>query len=469
FLHGQWRREPPEWIMLPAANRPSLPPSAHSIERANWAVLFHFASAGWPRVPYGAEHTRYYEDVERGDAGGTALRSDSTRVSRRHVIRNEAGTGATSVFTFYLPVYHQSLLEESHHALSKLQGVAVAARESHRKGLIFASFSMEQVLQSVFGAGPNPVEFEIFSSRKPRRSEWLNDGRGAMRFGDPSHKPYFSRVERMPWYGDSWSVYFYTTPVFEAASLRYRPWLAVIIGLPISFLMAGITWVQARGRAKAERLAESLRRSEASLQVALKEREQISRDLHDGTIQSIYAAGLGLNRCRELLRRMDLPAAEAQLNGSLEQLNAAVVELRQFILSLEAEVRRGLQLDQVLPALIERLRKTTDAELELSIDPSAVNGLEPSQTIHLLNIAREALSNSLRHAQPRRVKVHLTRQNGTRQLRVQDDGMGFTPGKSVTGLGLRNLASRAAEIPAQLKIDSAPNAGTIVSVEWSDK
>ena len=88
------------------------------------------------------------------------------------------------------------------------------------------------------------------------------------------------------------------------------------------------------------------------------------------------------------------------------------------------------------------------------------------QAAHLLQIAREAMSNTLRHAQAKTTSVSLKSQNGCVRLEVSDDGVGFEQQTGADrGHGLRNIAARAAELLARSEIISTPGRGTRLRVE----
>lgn len=85
--------------------------------------------------------------------------------------------------------------------------------------------------------------------------------------------------------------------------------------------------------------------------------------------------------------------------------------------------------------------------------------------MQLANIAREALSNSLRHAQARRVEVSLRSGHEAVWLEVADNGTGFDPNAPVRpGVGLSSMAARAREIGGTLDLQTAPGQGTRVGV-----
>ncbi|HMO65775.1 MAG TPA: ATP-binding protein, partial [Verrucomicrobiota bacterium] len=123
----------------------------------------------------------------------------------------------------------------------------------------------------------------------------------------------------------------------------------------------------------------------------------------------------------------------------------------------------GLQ--AVLESVVRRLRPASPAAIELACEPGAAARLTPEQAFHLAGIAREALSNSLRHAQAERIAVRLAAEGDEVVLEVRDDGAGFDPANRADGgLGLKSLEQRAANLRGRLEIESAPGHGTTVRV-----
>ena len=223
----------------------------------------------------------------------------------------------------------------------------------------------------------------------------------------------------------------------------------------------GIAW----DMTERKRAEEALQESEQRLRRSLQERVQLGCDLHDGIIQSIYAVGLGLQECRNLVPQA--PAeAQARLAKSISDLNAVIRDVRNFIIGLEPEALKRHEFKAALQSLVATMSRMHAAQFSFDIDAEAAEALNARQAMHLLQIAREAMSNSLRHAEAQRTVVSLKKQNGCVRLEIQDDGIGFkqeTP--APLGHGLRNIASRADNVGARSEFSSAPGKGTHVVIE----
>ena len=94
----------------------------------------------------------------------------------------------------------------------------------------------------------------------------------------------------------------------------------------------------------------------------------------------------------------------------------------------------------------------------------------PSRTEdELLRIAQEAVTNAIRHAQSSAIDVELAFDPKLLRMTVADNGKGFSPSGDTSGVnghfGLKGMHERAAGIDAKLSLDTAPGAGTKLSVE----
>jgi signal transduction histidine kinase len=214
------------------------------------------------------------------------------------------------------------------------------------------------------------------------------------------------------------------------------------------------------------RTEAALRESEARLQRSIELRSRLARDLHDGVIQSIYAAGLGVESAAGQLAE-DRTGVRERLLACRESLNGIIREVRGFINGLEPETLHRQSFAQALEALASTMQALWPVKVEVRLDESAGRALTAAQEVHALQIARECISNAMRHGAARQIGVHLTRQGQTATLEVRDDGQGFDPAlRTGTGNGLGNLATRAREMGGVLRLHTEAGRGTGVIIDF---
>ena len=100
-----------------------------------------------------------------------------------------------------------------------------------------------------------------------------------------------------------------------------------------------------------------------------------------------------------------------------------------------------------------------EVAFDLRIDEDATGLLTEAQSADLLQIGREAISNSLRHGRATAVTLRLHRSDHEVCLLVQDNGAGFDQTKRSSGHGLGNMQARAAGLGASLQLESRPGKG----------
>jgi signal transduction histidine kinase len=219
-------------------------------------------------------------------------------------------------------------------------------------------------------------------------------------------------------------------------------------------LHAGIAMENARLHEQLKRLA------------VVDERERISKDLHDGIIQNMYAVSLSLEDVPELMET-DSAEAAARVERAIDSIHLAIQDVRNFIFGLRPGLLSGASLIGGLAAIIEESRHNTIIDLELRV-PDAI--VEPSAAVtsQLLGIASESLSNVVRHSKASRAVVGVTLGDGghVAELWIEDNGTGFDPARmaKLGHQGLANQRERAAEIGGSVEITSRPESGTRVVV-----
>lgn len=196
---------------------------------------------------------------------------------------------------------------------------------------------------------------------------------------------------------------------------------------------------------------------------SLEERDRIGRELHDGTIQSIYAVGLTVEDAQDLIE--DDPAtASKRLDDAIEALGQVVRDLRSYIVYLRPQIGPGVGVLEGLERLVAEHRTHTVSDVKLTVEGE--RPVPAPLAWEMLQLARESLSNVARHAGASRVQVHLDTSGPMIQLEIWDNGRGFDPGaKHSTGQGMRNLADRTSHLGGRLRIESQPGAGTRIHFE----
>ena len=460
---GLWTNSPVETV-IQAPRSLSPPPKALDVNgieipRRSVPAIFHYHTGGAPPRDYGWE--LYPQDIIEQYPTQAQKRGGLFPSRRKEFLPLKPGETRVGV-TFYLPVYD---LKELH----KWNGLPAGLSRAHDdiiNGFIFFSINMGDFLQSLRGEEPQEVRYEIFSSPEPSKDQWLNPGGAMEPLALRQGKTYFSRLEKMSWYTSPWSLHFYTTPLFEQRSTRYRSAVAAVSGLVLSFGLFAIMHWQARVRAREHAAALELQVTNERLGLAAEERTRLSRDLHDGAIQSVFGLGLGLDYCLRQVEK-NPPKAIQELCRSKDELNEVIADLRKMVLSLQSSEIWQSPPREAWEHLLSRLKEISPVPLRVDIAPGVLNSLPTEANIHLLNIAREAAMNAIRHSKASSILVELRNGGSSITLRVRDDGSGFDPALRSPGQGLANMSSRARELGGSFQCSTARNAGTEIKVEIS--
>ena len=210
------------------------------------------------------------------------------------------------------------------------------------------------------------------------------------------------------------------------------------------------------------------------------ERFDLAHALHNEAIQELAALRFQLIEQRRRASRVCTQdeAASAALDAGLrnceEQVSAVVDLLRQHINDLRPAglVEFGLvaALDGFLAGV--RQERPTGTPRILFDDRGDVAGLPVDIALTLFRAAQEAVRNSLTHANPTTIQLCIERERDAVKLVIEDDGVGFNPPPAVADwlmkgqYGLFTLIERARGLGGDVRIDSAPNAGTRVTLQF---
>ncbi len=202
------------------------------------------------------------------------------------------------------------------------------------------------------------------------------------------------------------------------------------------------------------------RREEAREQ----ERKRIARDLHEELGQLLMALRIQISTL--VLAHGDaLPPLRSSAELMLAVIDRILVGMRSVVstlrpTTLDAGIAVGLEW------LVDDFRSRTGIDARVQV-PEGKPALDDPAATAVFRIVQEALANVARHAGAGRVDVLLKRQQDHWLVKVRDDGKGFDTARvDHKGTGLHDMRERAMLLGGELRVSSAPNGGTLVSVRF---
>ncbi len=209
------------------------------------------------------------------------------------------------------------------------------------------------------------------------------------------------------------------------------------------------------------RAEEDLQVNRTLLGHSVAERVRLGRELHDNICQTLYAVCLTLESVQK--KSVLAPELQPRVDQCMLELRRLNREVRAYLEDLEPARLSGQSFAGALNDLIGSFAAGQDVQIEHRLDDEAVALIAPMHIAEIMNILREAMSNSLRHGRARHITLLAGRSDQAVALAVQDDGQGFTPAAAgQAGHGLGNMQARAAALGGNLRIESAAGKGTRV-------
>lgn len=190
------------------------------------------------------------------------------------------------------------------------------------------------------------------------------------------------------------------------------------------------------------------------------ERERLARELHDGSLQAVYTAGLLVESAVSLAPPASLLAD--RLNSAICALDGAVQDMRRTLIEMTPKAEKQ-PLNSALRSLIQEMHLAGGVHVNLQSTLPDSFLLPPASTAHVLAITHAALVNVIRHANASQADVHVYLHQNSFYLCVQDNGRGM-PAGAQPGYGLRNISDRARLLSGQLKISGQPDKGVCLQI-----
>ena len=294
-------------------------------------------------------------------------------------------------------------------------------------------------LRALHGNNPADPVIQLLNYEPP-----VYDGRELKRWGiDPARLPAGSTIRFLP-------------PSFWK---EYRAWITAAASIFVlqTALLIGLVWQRIRRR-RAE--AEALTLSGRLITAHEDERRWLARELHDDITQRL--ASLAIDAAK--LSRDDSAPGD---NGTRRSIRGELVRLSEDVhdlsYRLHPSVLDDLGLVEALKAECDRVARSQSVRVD--VEAEKLPPTLPRETaLCIYRVAQEALRNIVRHAKARSAHLSLALREGSLQLAVSDDGIGYDPesppGRS--SLGHASMRERLRLLGGHLEISSNPGRGTSV-------
>ena len=200
------------------------------------------------------------------------------------------------------------------------------------------------------------------------------------------------------------------------------------------------------------------------------ERDRIAREMHDGISQSLFSVSLGLELAKKQLYRDAAPGLVAQRLEELQgQLNTAMTEVRRFIYDLRPVKLQELGLSGAIDFWMKEITTGRPIRGELDVVGPEYH-LGPAREQCLYRVAKESVSNIVRHSGAQCFTVRLVYGSEGVALTITDNGIGFAVDEVMgthvdgSGIGLRSIRERVGREHGTVTFTSEHGAGTTVQV-----
>lgn len=206
------------------------------------------------------------------------------------------------------------------------------------------------------------------------------------------------------------------------------------------------------------------------------ERQRISRELHDSTVQNLTAMVHMAELCSKLVD-MDPIRCKLELSKMIKNLREIIDDTRKMIYNLRPMSFDDIGLDITIERTLDKLEATGTKKIHFVVEGTPYQ-LKPIIGITLLRIIQEACSNAICHANPTLIHVLLRYEQWAITVIVEDDGTGFDvhilderPRDDNSGFGMSMMKERVYLLSGSIQIDSKIGVGTkiVVKVPISNK
>ncbi len=212
-----------------------------------------------------------------------------------------------------------------------------------------------------------------------------------------------------------------------------------------------------------------IERLKASITGEERERTRIGRELHDGIGGLLSVARMNF----ELAKKVKLYYENEDFNDGVKLLEEATVELRKAAYNLMPEVLLTQGLSSAVQAFCEKIMSKSSTTITFQAIGERTN-ISSAFDLPVYRIIQELVHNIIKHANAKNALVQLNfQESGTIDITVEDDGKGLPTDafEKPLSMGLKNVKERLNDLNGKLDIQSSPETGTSIYLEfeWFDE
>jgi len=200
------------------------------------------------------------------------------------------------------------------------------------------------------------------------------------------------------------------------------------------------------------------------------DRNRISRDLHDSTVQSLTSLGHKMEYCSRLVDK-DPVRVKLELQTMIDLNKDIINDMREIIYDLRPMSLNNIGLISTVEAYCLHLRRNYGMDVIFKAEGND-KGLTSIVSVTLYRIIQEACNNAVRHSDAKKIFLHITFSDQYIELDIEDNGVGFDIDKVddrlkedfLHGFGLSTMRERARLLSGSFSIKTKPGAGTKIHI-----
>jgi signal transduction histidine kinase len=231
-------------------------------------------------------------------------------------------------------------------------------------------------------------------------------------------------------------------------------WQTVLLGIVVAVIVVLRLRILERRSEEAERQMREL--SQQIVNTQEEERKNLSRELHDHVAQVLTGLRMELGR----IERLSAPVGPA-----VAECKKLVDDMFRTVRNLALGLRPSMLDDFGLQPALEWHARDFMARYAINVELAMDGDLDALPDKHrtcVYRVVQEAMTNCVRHADAKNIRVSVAADKGQLRVSVSDDGIGMDPRKRRKGLGLRGLDERVKELQGTMSITRRPGRGTTV-------